>query len=146
MPTLGELAEAVLRDIAPDELDDFDLVVKGFDASPRAHERAQRGVDEETAAGLAEVGEVLGGIVLAVGTDLIKEATENGLKTSGRRALDMLRRRRSTSDTELPVLTDEKANGLRLRARDLALEFGASPDVAASIADAMSTRWPRQKQ
>jgi hypothetical protein len=144
--TLGEVARAVLRDAAPDQLGDFHVVRPGFDASPRAHLRAQRGVTEESASGAAIAGEVIGGIVLAVGAglakDLLKDAIVAGTKRTRRGLLSVFRRSRVTSETVLPTLDPSRAEAFRMRASALLVEYGVSAEEAKTMADSFLRQWP----
>jgi hypothetical protein len=144
--TLADVATAVLQDTAPDQLRDFHVVMRGFDASPEAHERAQRGVREESAAGAALAGEVIGGIILAVGADLakdlLKDAVVAGAKRVRRTVLGFARRRRVTSGTVLPGLPASWAEEFRMRAAALSVEYGASAEEAKEMADSFVRQWP----
>lgn len=140
---MGDLATAVLSDVAPEELADFDTVLRGFDTSARAHQRAQHGVEQETATGIAEAGEVLGGIVLAAGSDLLKDAVKDGAKRSGRRIASLFpRRSRARSSTPLPPLSPDRAEKFRVRAAELCAQYGAPPATARAIAESVVARWP----
>jgi hypothetical protein len=145
---LAEVAAAVLRDVAPDQLGDFHVVTQGFDASPRAHLRAQRGVTEESASGAAIAGEVLGGIVLAVGADLAKDLLKNavvaGAKRARRGVLGLRRRPRVTSETVLPTLGSSRVEAFRTEATELLVEYGASAEEAKALADSFVRRWPTE--
>jgi hypothetical protein len=143
--TLGGLATAVLRDCAPDQLGDFPIVLRGFDASPRGHERAQRGVREESASGAALAGEVIGSIVLAVGADLLKDLLVDGAKQAGRKLMRLRRRPRVTSSTVLPELDASRMDQVRLRAAALLCEYGLPAEEAQAMADSFVQQWPAKR-
>ncbi len=139
--TLADVVLSVLSKKAPDELADFSVVVAGFDASPRAHRRAQRGADEDSASMIAASGEVLSGIVLAVGADMAKDLLKDGLVSGVKSGWGRFRRR-LRSNTTLPALSDDRVEGFRLRAAALFVEYGAPGDRAGELADELIEQWP----
>jgi hypothetical protein len=142
--TLAELVEAVLAEVAPEELADLPLALRAHDASRRPHIRAQTGVNEEAATGPLAAGEILSGIVIAVGADLATEVILVGLRSAGRKGLALVRRRRQRvrSTDPLPALKFEDAAAFRTRAAELSKEYGAPTDTAEKIADSIVNRWP----
>ncbi|MFG1824784.1 hypothetical protein ACGFIJ_20065 [Microbispora bryophytorum] len=135
--TVADLARRIVAAVAPDELLHFDVVCDAYFASPRALKRAAHARDEATAFNLDAALPVISGIVLAVVTDISKEA----LLAGGKRALARLRKAKVTADTPLPALPSSPPVTITVYIAEKASAYGASEQAARQIAEAATAHW-----
>jgi len=134
--------DAVAR-LAPDELDDFELVVRTFEASPDA---ARRGVrvasaprDEATGFGVELAAQALSSLAMAVALDVSKDLVKEGGKSVWR--WWRVRRAAPAPTDATPVLAEGDRDRAVTTATASATALGASPAQADAVARAVIDCW-----
>jgi hypothetical protein len=142
--SLREVVRAAVADVSPDELPDFDDVARAFAADPAAARRARRGRSEPMANAYTQATEYLGMVLLAVASDIGKDAVLAG----GRRGITGLRRRWSKPavdvHAELPAVDEQGEAELHRRLTELARAHDVEPEQADRLASALVRAWPRR--
>jgi hypothetical protein len=142
---LIDVVRAVVADVAPDELADFERVARGYAAS--AAKRGWPWHTESSASASVVAGQPVAALVTAVGAELGTDVVLLGAPTVRRRIATLWSRLRGRTTIDLdsppPAVREVDVARLQAAAITMARARGASDDVATSIGTGLARQWPR---
>jgi hypothetical protein len=144
--TVADVARVIVSMQAPEELQEFDLVAGAFDVSPGAARRAGSASNETTASSATIAGETMTTVALLISSGVARSLLLTG-QTAAIAWWDPRgwRRARPSVNEPAPPVTEDQAAGVGDRFRDELRARGVDDALAASMASAARSSWPRRR-
>jgi hypothetical protein len=145
--TIADVARDIVREVAPEQLAEFDFVAQRYASAPEVARRSRRPSNEPTASILDFGGEALTAVAIGPTTDIAKDLIKLGVRQARRRGSSWLRKVLSQDEIDLdepvPALASEQVDLVHAKVVAAVLAGGGSAELASSVSAALVRSWPR---
>ena len=145
--TVADVARDVVRQVAPEQLAEFDFVARRCANDPAAARRARRPSNEPTASILDYGGEALTAVVVGLTSDITKDLIKQGVRRA--RRAPWIRRLTGRGEIDLdepvPPLPADQLEAVHAQVVAAVLAGGGNAELAGAVSAALTRSWPQSQ-